>query len=736
MEFLSIFKRPVIIISLYIIFGIYFSTGENKLFCIFLIIVSLIILIYLKVKLKIIVFSFLILILFFSYGLIKFNYLEQYMQQKNTTQCEADGIIVGISKVNEQFKTVVIDLKGIKNPKVQLKLYEFEKEIYPGMELSIKGLFLKPNDKSNIGGYNEKKYMYSNNICGKFYVYPNNIKIIHNHDFRRSLGKIYNSIKKYCISKLGKYKGNILAGMLIGAKEEIGIDTIEVFRVSGLSHTMAVSGSHVMYILTPLLFLFSKTKLNRRKYYPIIAIILILFCFLTCLKPSVLRATITVLIMLLADFIYEQYDALNALALSAILLIIINPLSIYDVGFILSYTCVLSILLLYKPLISFFKNNIINNAMVLTLAIQIGIILVSGKIFYTIYTYSFIVNMLVLPIRMVLTILGWIMYFSHFIFEPLSNIVSIIVRVMIDYILLIANFFSNIKYSTISIKYISPLVMFIYFTLVIVFLYTKKIKISIIIFSILITCILAQIILTPKFNLVFFDVGQGDSELIQINNKDILIDCGEYAPLNSIAHFCGNKLDYIFITHSHTDHIGGVYNIIKRFNVQHIVIPDVIDEGFDKLYKMCEKYNIEIIRTKGGDKFTIDEIYINIINPNKEKYENINNSSIVFIASYKELDILYTGDCEKEVEQLIIDKKLDINCEILKIAHHGSSTSTITEFYNRVSPKVSIISVGFNKFNHPNKKTLEKLKRYYRTDQFGAILIKYKNENIYIETVK
>lgn len=736
MEILTIFERIIIRSSIFIILGIYLSTGENKFFCIFLILIYMIFLIYTKISKKDVLIGILILLVFFSYGIIKYNYLDNSLKNYNEQIIKVQGIVTSISKKNSEFTTIVINVKGASIGKIQLKLYDYKDEMYPGMEFIVEGLFLKPSSKSNVGGYNEKKYMYSNNICGKMYIYPQNITSVNKYNFRKSLGKVYNSIKKQCISRLGAYRGNIIAGMLIGAKEEINNETIDIFRISGLSHTMAVSGSHVMYILTPLLFIFSKTQLKRRKYYPIIAIILIIFCFLTCLKPSVLRATITVLIMLFADYIYEQYDALNALALSALILICLNPLCIYDVGFILSYTCVLSILLLYKPLMSFFKTNIITSALILTLAIQIGIVLISGKIFYTVYTFSLLVNMLVLPIRMVLTILGWLMYFFSFIIEPISNILAVIVRVMLDYILIIASYFSKLKVATFSIKYISPLTLLIYYCLVIVFLYSKKIKISLILFAILILSIIVPIVLLPNFNLVFFDVGQGDSALIQINNKDIIVDCGEYASLNSISHYAGNKIDYIFITHSHSDHIGGVYSIIKRFDVNKIVIPDVMDEGFDELYKLCEKYSIEIVKTSYKDEFIIDQLKISIINPIYDNYENINNSSIVFIASYKELDILYTGDCEKEVEQLILEKNININCEILKIAHHGSNTSSTSEFINNVQPEISIISVGYNKFNHPSKKTLEKLKRYYRTDQFGAIIIKYKKNRMYIETVK
>jgi len=734
MEIFVIFKKPIIPLVISIILAIYISTGENKIFAIFLLVLFIGILIGTRSPKKNLIIYIIAFTIFFGYSTLKINFLKHYGINNDGQNIQIEGEITAINVINRDYVSVIVKEKGLFSPKLKVKIYNYYDNIYPGMRIKGSGLFLKAKKKTNIGGYNEENYMYSNNIYGKTYIYANKCEIEKNKSIRFMLGKLYNDIKIKSIGMLGSYKGNILAGMLIGAKESIDEQTVNIFRVSGLSHTMAVSGSHVMYILIPLLFIFSKMRLRRRQYYPVIGLILILFAILTCLKPSVLRATITALILLSADYFYEQYDSLNSLSLSAIILLILNPLYIFDAGFILSYSCVAAILILYNPLLSLFKNNKYIGALILSLSVQLGIIFISAKIFYTFYTFSLLVNIIVLPIRMVLTILGWLMYFFTLFLKPIATILAIVVSTMLDYILITAKFFSQFNISSISLKYISPIVILIYYVTLVLFLYSKKKKIVLVGILLIVLSISIPKIFSPKLNIVFFDVGQGDCSLIQIKHYDILIDCGQYAPTNSISNYTGDIIDYIFITHSHIDHLGGIYSIINRFNVKCVILPDVIDKGFDDLVKLCKKKNIEVIRTDFSDVYNIDKLRITILNPTKSKYDIINNTSIVFIAHYDKLNMLFTGDCEKQIEDNILKKDINISCDILKVAHHGSDTSTTTAFYEKVQPKIAIISVGYNKYGHPSQKTLEKLKRYYRTDIFGAIIIQYKRDMLFVET--
>ncbi len=732
MDFLLLLKRPIVQITIAIILIIYLMSGENWLFCSLLFLGFIWILIFLKISKKQFIILIIIIVLFGSYTVAMENYLKNYPQVKNGEKINVEGIITTVHKQLEDKVIVTIKERGIFKPKIKLTIYDLEENLYPGLYIAASGLFLQPAKRSNPGGYNEEKNLFANFTYGKVITDTSRLTIRQSTSIRGILGRWYYSICKQCEKFLGKDYGKILSGMLIGAKESIDEDVVTLFRVSGLSHTMAVSGSHVMYLMAPLIFLFSKLSLKRRRYYPLITLVLIVFCLLTCMKPSVVRATIMALCILGADYFYEQYNALNALCFSAFCLLLCNPLVIYDIGFILSFTCVLSILLFYSPTYKLFKKNIITSVATLTFVVQLGVTIVSGKIFYTIYSYSFIVNLLVFPVRMVVTILGWLMIIIPFV----GQFLSVIVFTLLDYILVIASYFSSLPLATISLSYISPFLISIYFLLIITLLYSKNRKVSLILLLILTFTIIIPYITKPPLRVVFFDVGQGDCHLIQTKKEDIVIDTGPYAPINSLSHFTGQTIDYLMLTHSHEDHIGGVNEMLKRFKILNIIIPDVNDEYFTKLEQQLANTSINIIRVSAGEQLLLENMTIDFFNPIEKDYENTNNTSLVLKISYDEVSLLFTGDCEQLVEEQLLEIKEQLDCDILKVAHHGSNTSTGLEFYQAVTPIISIISVGYNRFNHPSEETLQRLKNYVRTDEFGAIIITYNNRKLSMTTEK
>lgn len=736
MEFFLLLEKPLVRISITVTLAVYMSIGENRGFCCLLIIGFAMLLVYLKTSYDHLAVLVVIFIIFTGYGYMKFSWLEKYEAGNQENQMTVEGIITGISTVNDEYAKIVIDMKGIFTPSIQVKISEYQGALFPGMKLKAEGLFLKPGSKSNPGGFDEENFMYANNICGKLLCYGNDVTIMPANGLRYALGMLYHDIKTSAVKLLGVEFGHILAGMQIGAKEQIGADTVEVFRVSGLSHTMAVSGSHVMYLMVPLLFLFSKTRLKRKKYYPVIMTVLILFSMLTCLKPSVVRATVTALVLLSADYFYEQYDPLNALCISMLLLVISNPVILFDSGFILSYSCVISILLFYTPLISLVRNTPLTRVLMLTFSVQLGIVMVSAKIFYTFYTFSYLVNILVLPVRMLISVMGWMMYVSDLIFAPVAEVLAKMIYVMIDYVMIVAGFFSRFDISAISLKYISPFTVLLYFIFILAMCYGKNLRMKTILFTLLVISVIITALLQPSFNLVFFDAGQGDCALLQSRNTDFLIDCGEYAPLNSISSYAGDVIDYLMISHSHDDHMGGAYDVIERFKIRNLIIPDIIDHDFDSLISLAESRKINIIRVRDEDELSIGEMDIRVLNPRMKEYSEQNDSSIVCQVTYGELDIIFTGDIEKATENSLLNEELFLKSDILKVSHHGSDTSTGEGFFEAVNPLISIISVGYNSFGHPDEKTLEILKSYYRTDQFGAIMIKYKKNRLMIETGK
>lgn len=273
----------------------------------------------------------------------------------------------------------------------------------------------------------------------------------------------------------------------------------------------------------------------------------------------------------------------------------------------------------------------------------------------------------------------------------------------------------------------------------------KKVKIFFII-TIIILVIINYI--PQKLNIYFIDVGQGDSSLIITpKNKTILIDGGgssnsEYdVGKNTLLPYILDRgittIDSIIISHFDDDHVGGVLTILQELKVKKVYISKQhqISENYKKFLEIIESKKIKVIEVKAGDRIKIEnDIYIDILWPTDKLITTniLNNNALVFTLKYKEFKILFTGDieeiAEKEIIKLYKKNEKILEADILKVAHHGSKTSSTEEFLNLIKPKIALIGVGKNnKFGHPNKEVLERLNRLkcliFRTDINGEITI-------------
>ena len=231
------------------------------------------------------------------------------------------------------------------------------------------------------------------------------------------------------------------------------------------------------------------------------------------------------------------------------------------------------------------------------------------------------------------------------------------------------------------------------------------------------------------------DVDQADSFLLIQNGQTALIDCGTRATGDNVVKYLDNlgitKLDYVFGTHPHDDHMGGMYDVITNFEIGKIILPEikkgeVTTNWYIKLMKEIKDSKHEMEIAEVGTIYTLGDATMEVIGPISKPDGELNNYSTILKISFGEMDIITTGDAEKEVEEEIVALGKNIDAEILKVGHHGSDTSTTDEFLNAVSPDYALISTG-NKYGHPIKSTMEKFERnqveVYRTDENGSVVV-------------
>ena len=234
--------------------------------------------------------------------------------------------------------------------------------------------------------------------------------------------------------------------------------------------------------------------------------------------------------------------------------------------------------------------------------------------------------------------------------------------------------------------------------------------------------------------LTMIDVGQGDSFLLIQGDNTALIDCGTRSTGKDVVQYLKDygikRLDYVFGTHPHDDHMGGMYDVITNFEIGKIIIPDVKEDIVTNWYlKLMQEVNSGsyiVEHPTAGNVYYLGDASLKVIGPISEPNGNLNNYSTVLKVTFGEMDVIMTGDAETKVEKDIIESGEYIDAEILKVGHHGSDTSTSSIFLDAVNPEYALISckVG-NKYKHPIKIIMDKLKRknitVYRTDECGTV---------------
>jgi competence protein ComEC len=239
---------------------------------------------------------------------------------------------------------------------------------------------------------------------------------------------------------------------------------------------------------------------------------------------------------------------------------------------------------------------------------------------------------------------------------------------------------------------------------------------------------------TSNLEVHFIDVGQADSILIKSGEEAMLIDAGNNADGDMVVNYIKeqgiNKLKYIIGTHPHEDHIGGLDDVIDNFDIEKIIMPKIMHttKTFEDVLSSISNKGLKITYPIVGKEYTLNDATLIILAPNSEEYKELNNYSVVVKLIHGENSYIFTGDAEVLSEKEMLENNIEIlDSDVLKIGHHGSTTSTSEEFLNAVNPKYAVISVGKdNEYGHPHREIIELLGEknieVLRTDEMGTII--------------
>lgn len=722
----------------------------------------------LNVHIKILIFLVILIVAFAQIKYYEGIFENKYKNINEDDEISIIGTIVSDPQEKEYKTKYILKIdtinsnKKYKNTKVILYTKKGKETLKYGDKIELVGNFKLAQERRNPGGFDYRFYLKTKKIYGIVTtkntkrLKENNVNII-----SMIANKTANVIKNQSKKLLENKKACLLIGLLIGDTDEIDEETKEDFRNSNLTHMLAVSGLHVSYVLLAVNYIITKVKIHKKLPKIIVMLLILFFILVTGATPSVLRAGTMTIYLILGGIFYRRISVFSSLNLSLLVIIIMNPYCLFDVGLQLSYAGTIGIVYLY-PII---KEKIYNkvNSILITISANIVIIPIMLYNFNTISLTFFISNLLAGPIIGIIIILGFSIIIISLIFFPIANIFSKILNLLIILFLNTAKACANLPFSKIFIITPTLKFIFLYYCLLVFIIIKEKIqiRISIKLKNKVIAILIILVIINPikyfsnikqsNLKIYFVDVGQGDSTCIVTpknkiilidgggNSKDENYDIGKQTLLPYLLDKKINKIDYCIVSHFDSDHCGGLMYILKNLKVKNIIIGKQYEEyeNYKEFIKIAKDKKINIRVVGAGEKITIEKnLYIDVLWPiNREKMviqNAINNNSLVFKLRYINFSMLFTGDIEEIAEKEILDKYKEntefLKSTILKVAHHGSKTSSTKEFINIVKPKYAVIGVGKdNKFGHPSNVTIENLKtintEIYRTDEMGEISI-------------
>ena len=782
-------KRPICIASIMYIVGILmglYLTVSIAFLCIGYIVFSIILCLF-NVNKKWIVFLSFVLIGCIYINVLDNNYEAKYANISEEVSIKAIIISEPVDKDYKKTYTIKVEEingdKKYKNTKLLLDIKKSELKEEPefGDEIEIIGELKKPNGARNYKGFDYKQYLKSKKIYAT--VSSENYKIISKNKID-IISKVINSVQNNMKSNINKIlneeEAALCIGILVGDREAISEQTEDNFKKSNLTHMLAVSGSHITYIINALAMLLGKTSKRTSKIFTII--ILIFFMALTGFTFSVIRACIMGILVLLASLMYRKPDTINNLGISSFIILLFNPYAISDAGFLLSYGGTIGIVLLGDKIENAIykeenKNKNIINKIIKYIIISFSITLSANLIIIPIMAYNFstvsftfwISNILAAPIMEIATIFGFIIYFISIFFIPLAKFLGIFLNLLLYLLLKIAEVSSLIPGSSIYIKTPYIIECIIYYLFIVLWLKWDYIKNAIKVKKILKVLVVSSILLIifssificcfPKtLKIYFVDVGQGDCTLIKTpTNKHILIDgggsefgnfdIGESTLLPYLLDRRITTIDYMLISHFDSDHIDGLFAVMENLKIKNIIISKQGEksDNFIRFQELVKNKKVNVLVVKKGDRIQIDKYsYFEILFPEENLIQDniLNNNSIVANFCSMGFKLLFTGDIEEIAEKRLWELYRDtdkLKSTILKVAHHGSKTSSTAKFLELVTPKIALIGVGEgNKFGHPNNGVLDRIRDYtnkiYRTDKNGEIEIIYTKGKIRILT--
>lgn len=690
------------------------------------------------------------------------------------------GVEVENGEKNVSVKRIFVNTEKIPNVKI-------------GNIIKVRGKLRQFEEAANKGNFDSRKYYLSLGFYGK--IEAGTIEVI-NSDYSGIRQELYElrleiieRLEKLCSDNNGIFsiinnKNGIIGAIILGDKTDLDSDIKELYSVSGIAHILAISGLHISFIGMAIY------RLLRRRFRFLFSAavsipVVLSFGIMSGFGISTIRAIIMFILKIIGEVLGRKYDAITAISIAGLVLLVQNPFVVCNSGFQMSFGAIIAIVLIL-PIVEEILNR--DNKIIKVLSANFTISLVMNPIlawnYYELPTFSFLLNIVVVPLMSVVIVSSIVGIFCSCIMFGFGKAVIFPGCGILELYTFLCNIINKSSVASIVVGQPKVTIIIVYYAILLVVLfglknirtkYTRAEKERNIIkketglvlekkakkerrikgqnVKLRLACIAGFLLLNyliyyipnPGFYITFINVGQGDGILIHGDNgTKVMVDGGstseKQVAKNCIVPYLKAEgigtIDYSIITHTDKDHISGILEILEnnnsnRIRIKNLVMPDINmkDDTYNELIEKAKLKKINVLYIKKGDTLSLGKTKIKCIYPETTTTASDKNDyCTVLSVKNKTSKILLTGDISKEIEEKIKDD-IEENYTVLKVAHHGSNYSSSEKFLKKVNPKYSIISVGKNNsYGHPGNETMERLRKQggviYRTDEKGGITIR------------
>lgn len=643
--------------------------------------------------------------------------------------------------------------KHFENEKVLVTLNSDDADLKLFDTISLSGRLSAPFKAGNPSQFDYGNYLRNHRAYSVFYA-KDYVKLNSTLSLKEKTMQKINNYRENVINIHSKYLKSpnleILGGIVFGDDAVSPPQNIkQSFINSGLLHILAASGMNVAFIYTFFFAIMSLFRINFKTKVSLGIVTVVIYSLMTGLGASVIRAACMLIFVLLGKLIDRDAHSISLLSFVALLMLIYNPMYINDVGFQLSFIVTFGILVM-APAVARFKNKFLDflaGTVAIPIIAQLWVIPIQIFYFNNISLYSVFANIMSVPILMVLSFGGFVSSLLCAI-KPLASFIcqvfDFILNPLLTLLVNISDFWGQLPHSTMQTTHPSVFQIFVYYGILLCIAgllykelrekYLKKLLIS---FAVLFVTWMITLIPVKNSNLEItaFDVGNADCFLIKTpQNEYLMIDTAKngynggksQAELIVLKYFKDNgikNIDTIIVTHFDNDHCGGAVDLMNGVKVKNLYVNDLNHDSYaaKAIYKTAKETGVNLILAENSQ--TVYDISgVSLVNYLPKTGGSDNDNSIITTLGYKDFSMLFTGDAGEEALNSVIGS-LGQNYTVLKVPHHGAHGVLNKKIMRVLNPKYSLISVGENKFGHPDVYTLSLLDNstVLRTDIHNAV---------------